>query len=85
MADLESTSIISSLATQTEDGEDVSLLPCANDGLNENVHSEGAGQMAVGLDLDVGSAPLHMLSSHSIVRLKAITATLCGGFFSLVC
>ena len=85
MADLESISIISSLATQTEDGEDVSLLPCANDGLNENVHSdhEGAGQMAVGLD--VGSAPLHMLSSYSIVRLKAITATLCGGFFSLVC
>jgi hypothetical protein len=65
---------------QTEDREAVSLLPCHD----ENLDSKGAGEMAV----DLGSTPLWYQSSghdHSIVRLKAMTATLCGGFFSLVC
>jgi hypothetical protein len=63
---------------QTEDREAVSLLPCHD----ENLDSKGAGEMAV----DLGSTPLWYQSSghdHSIVRLKAMTATLCGGFFSL--
>lgn len=63
---------------QTEDREAVSLLPCHD----ENLDSKGAGEMAV----DLGSTPLWYQSSghdHSIVRLKAMTAMLCGGFFSL--